>query len=338
MCSSDLSRSVRVNILWFASLTTCLSTVILGILCLQWLRQFTREISLPYEDVISIRQMRYAGLIKWKVPQLISSLPVILQTAVVLFFAGILELLWSLNNTVAAVITVAVGLVVVTLVFTTAAPLIETFICIHRTGSTCMAQCPYKSPMSWSLLRLCTFLDSLTRPLFRFWSSRPKLTSWTDVDIFYHRRCCTNIDGKYYNTKGLARAVAWVITKFSPELNQDVTSDIFHSLHSALPRLAALRVLFDWAGYTGNSCCEAKLALELGDHDPASRQVQYDLLMSALLQRCSHTGPRDSSNLLMELRLRCLNTVSDKDTLKKLYNETAWNYYYGGKRLRGDWS
>ncbi|PFH47002.1 hypothetical protein AMATHDRAFT_7186 [Amanita thiersii Skay4041] len=121
-------RSVRINITWFLSLVLCLSTVVVGILCFQWLREFSQERPLSSEEAVMDRQMRYEGLLAWKVPEVISTLPVVLQLSVFLFFAGILDLLWSLHHIVAAFITTGMGITMSVIAVTT---------------------CPYKSPLSW---------------------------------------------------------------------------------------------------------------------------------------------------------------------------------------------
>ena len=85
---------VRINIVWFLSLTVSLTTVLVGILCLQWLREFQRDAALPHKDAVALRQMRYEGLIQWHVPGILSILPLLLQLSLVLFFIGLLDLLW----------------------------------------------------------------------------------------------------------------------------------------------------------------------------------------------------------------------------------------------------
>ncbi|KAF8649435.1 hypothetical protein AX16_005800 [Volvariella volvacea WC 439] len=50
---------VRVNVFWFLSLTISLSAVVIGILCLQWLREFRRDAAMLPQDAISLRQLRY---------------------------------------------------------------------------------------------------------------------------------------------------------------------------------------------------------------------------------------------------------------------------------------
>ncbi|PFH47004.1 hypothetical protein AMATHDRAFT_125991, partial [Amanita thiersii Skay4041] len=139
------AKSVRINIFWFLSLVLCLSTVIVGILCFQWLREFLRQQPLSDRDAIIHRQMRFEGLIAWRVPEIVWTLPVILQLSVFLFFAGILDLLWSLHYVVATVISLGMGLTMSFVAFTTVAPLLQDVI----KKSPPLFQCPYKSPLSW---------------------------------------------------------------------------------------------------------------------------------------------------------------------------------------------
>ncbi|KIJ91938.1 hypothetical protein K443DRAFT_54095, partial [Laccaria amethystina LaAM-08-1] len=72
---STTSPVVRVNICWFISLMLSLMTILIGILCLQWLREFQHRTSLPHKEVLHLRQVRYEGLYKWHVPSILSALP-----------------------------------------------------------------------------------------------------------------------------------------------------------------------------------------------------------------------------------------------------------------------
>ncbi|TFK38193.1 hypothetical protein BDQ12DRAFT_606272, partial [Crucibulum laeve] len=140
------SLAVRINVLYFLSLTFSLGAVMIGILCLQWLRQYNRDAALSHKDAIALRQMRYEGLLAWRVPEILSSLPVILQIALVLFFAGLLCLLWSLDHAVALLVTVSAGIAFFFLVVTTVSPSVQY---MFARKDLHVPQCPYKSPQSW---------------------------------------------------------------------------------------------------------------------------------------------------------------------------------------------
>lgn len=147
--------SVRINIFWFTSLCLSLIVVLLGTLCLQWLREYQRYHSMNSREIFAVRNMRFEGLKAWKIPYFVGILPVLLQSAVLLFFAGIVELLWQLNHKVALAITIVIGFAVVLLAITTLAPAIQ-FILDRRRGDTYLSysQCPYKSPQSWIAIRM----------------------------------------------------------------------------------------------------------------------------------------------------------------------------------------
>ncbi|KAF8802718.1 hypothetical protein BYT27DRAFT_7260829 [Phlegmacium glaucopus] len=180
------SSAVRINIYWFLSLTLSITTVLIGILCMQWLREFQRDTARSHKDAIAMRQMRFEGLLIWKVPYMLSLLPLGLQSALLLFFAGLLELLWARNRTVAIVISVAIGIVCLFLVATTILPALQSLLTVDphlRVG-----QCPYKSPQSWAFYRSTRYLVQTTRfiiaQLAAFIILRKPIPS--DVDEAHH--------------------------------------------------------------------------------------------------------------------------------------------------------
>ncbi|KAF9467926.1 hypothetical protein BDZ94DRAFT_1155334, partial [Collybia nuda] len=116
------TSDVRLNIFWFMSLSLSLATVLIGIICSQWLREYQRYTRLPPLDGMSVRQLRYEGLFAWKVPNIVMSLPVLLQISLVLFFVGLLDQLWNLNSLVAAFATVIIGLALIFVIVTTLLP------------------------------------------------------------------------------------------------------------------------------------------------------------------------------------------------------------------------
>ncbi|PFH48804.1 hypothetical protein AMATHDRAFT_41973 [Amanita thiersii Skay4041] len=138
--------AVWVNIFWFSSLSLSLSAAIIGILCLQWLREYQRKVELPAKEAFALQYMRYEGLVQWHIPTILASLPLLLQTSLVLFFLGLLDLLWNLNHVVAIVITVISGFILLFLIATTILPALQFL--SHRSRRLRIPQCPFKSPQS----------------------------------------------------------------------------------------------------------------------------------------------------------------------------------------------
>ncbi|KAI0704106.1 hypothetical protein C8Q76DRAFT_823743 [Earliella scabrosa] len=101
--------AVWLNALWFSSLIFSLSAASIGIMVKQWLNEYSAGLSGSSRQTARLRQQRLNGLIKWRVASIVAILPVLLQIALVLFFCGLLVLLWGLNHVVAVVASALIG-------------------------------------------------------------------------------------------------------------------------------------------------------------------------------------------------------------------------------------
>ena len=216
-----------------------LTTVLVGILCLQWLREFQRDSNLPHKDAVALRQMRYEGLIKWHVPGILSTLPVLLQLSLVLFFIGLLDLLWSLNTLVAECVSAVVGMAMLFLIATTALPTLQK--ALTRNKHLSVPQCPYKSPQSWLFYRVgrwfyfpsrcCVFLTQFTglRTL-QFIGPRPLLET-------IHQRAIDPLFGDFDDNSWVAYDMRWRRFRDAEDLTWGKpttiwdSDDVVHGLH-----------------------------------------------------------------------------------------------------------
>ncbi|KIK59939.1 hypothetical protein GYMLUDRAFT_1000336, partial [Collybiopsis luxurians FD-317 M1] len=78
-----------INGLFFASLSLSLATALLSVLVKQWLQAYSSISSGNAKERAVIRQFRFSGLEKWKVPEIIGILPLILHASLALFFVGL---------------------------------------------------------------------------------------------------------------------------------------------------------------------------------------------------------------------------------------------------------
>ncbi|KAF5327857.1 hypothetical protein D9619_004773 [Psilocybe cf. subviscida] len=207
---SPSSRDVRINVFWFMSLSLSVAVVIIGILCTQWIREYERETSLDPQDAIALRHIRHEGLISWKVPNILRALPVMLHCSLILFFVGLVDLLWSLNHVVALFVSVISGLVFVVLVATTILPALQLY--TVRDRYLLVPQCAYKSAQSWVIYRVFSFFVWLFAPSEtlrkdpRFSSVRERYdefstdNAWDEYDMKWRK-----IRGKAYKEGGLQR-------------------------------------------------------------------------------------------------------------------------------------
>jgi hypothetical protein len=161
------SAAVRVNAMWVSALVVSLVSALLGILVKSWLREFgNRGLTSP-RDSVRMRQFRYSGLVAWRLPEIVASLPLLLQLALVLFLVGLIDLLWTINTPVAALTTAIVSS---SLLITFASLIIPFF----------RPSCPYKSPLalqirhvshgaSLFMKRLSGYRPQSTDSLFKTW-------------------------------------------------------------------------------------------------------------------------------------------------------------------------
>lgn len=169
-----------INTLFFVSLVFSLSAALFGILAKQWLREYMHwnsALAAP-RDNIMVRQIRIAAWEDWRVPAIISSIPVLLRLAVILFLVGLVILLWTLDNVVAIAVSVATGLSLAAAGAFTFLPII-------------FARCPYKSPTARASFRLFHLLRSATHRILSYLPGRhsppvddgASYSSWRSRDL-----------------------------------------------------------------------------------------------------------------------------------------------------------
>lgn len=147
--SGPTNVQILINTLWFLSLGLGLVTSLLAIVVLQWLREYRVPGYLTVRDRVRLRQLRYQGLIKWGVPQIVSILPVLLQVALILFLTGLCDLLESLNKPVYTAFIVFVG---------SALAIYSAFAILP----VIFSHCPYRSALADLMIRTCSLILGIT--------------------------------------------------------------------------------------------------------------------------------------------------------------------------------
>ncbi|KAF8949895.1 hypothetical protein BDZ97DRAFT_1382539, partial [Flammula alnicola] len=174
--------------------------------------------------------MRYEGLIKWKVLTILSLLPTLLQTALVLFFAGIIELLWMFNRIVAITVAVTIGFAMSFMAVTTIAPAIQYFLDYREeSAEPSSSQCPYKSPQSWAFLQIEMYcilaFQYMKRGTISWWYGKANgraafsktiisARDWFRYDLTWSRRRRTYKIGRTDVHHDLIWGLRWAATTF----------------------------------------------------------------------------------------------------------------------------
>ena len=129
---------VRVNVLWCLSLILSLSCALLATLMQQWARRYmvyALHRSAPRKQA-RIRAYMFDGVMYFRMSQAVEAIPLLLHTSVFLFFAGLIDFLFTYNNAVARY---TLGCVV----FFASIYAILTLLPHWRLN------CPYRTPLSW---------------------------------------------------------------------------------------------------------------------------------------------------------------------------------------------
>ncbi|KAF9255865.1 hypothetical protein L218DRAFT_847509, partial [Marasmius fiardii PR-910] len=179
------SSDVRINAYWFLSLILALIDALFGLLCKQWVREHQRQTNTRTpRQTLALRWLRSQSFERWHVPSILASLPILLEVALFLFFAGLLELLWSRHHLLFSIALGTIGLAILFYVVTTILPginiirqvlLLDYDFALGKENPPFQAEdifrlpqiyfiCPYKSPQSWFTLRL--FIAVFRLPAF----------------------------------------------------------------------------------------------------------------------------------------------------------------------------
>ena len=101
------SSAIYINCLFFASLSISLVAAMASVIALQWVADYDAVISRggssPAERA-KRRQFQFSGIEKWKMGEIIGSLPLLLYCSVGLFFLGLIVWMWDVQPIVAYVI------------------------------------------------------------------------------------------------------------------------------------------------------------------------------------------------------------------------------------------
>jgi hypothetical protein len=134
--------ALRVNYLFFASISCSLVAAFGAVIGLQWVGGYDTGLSTSSSEERAVqRQFRFTGVEKWRMTEIIASLPILIFCALFFFFSGLADWLWHIHRGVAAVVMTGLGLS--TLFFFTTISI-----------SMFVSAAPFRTPMTRFLPRL----------------------------------------------------------------------------------------------------------------------------------------------------------------------------------------
>ncbi|EEB90539.1 hypothetical protein MPER_11237 [Moniliophthora perniciosa FA553] len=235
---SDAS-SIRINVFWFLSLILSLTSALFDLLCKQWVREHQRDTTIRTPgEALALRRVRRDSFEKWGASSFLSTLPILLEVALLLFFVGVLDLLWNRHRVPFAVWFVVIpfnaGLYSVTaLLPTLTVPRNQRSDIEYRGFSRLSYQfiCPYKAPQAWLVYQ---FSSTIIHPLLKipainnflhekargFWDHIKSPTSdWSSFDLWVVRQLDQHVElPRFHGTFNLEGdelcAFEWAVAMF----------------------------------------------------------------------------------------------------------------------------
>ncbi|CAG8453009.1 9393_t:CDS:2 [Acaulospora colombiana] len=103
--------AVVVNGLFFISLSCAIIASLLAVLALQWVANYDMGLNTSSSRKRALqRHARLRGIQKWKMSELIASLPLLIFVALFLFFVGIANWLWHTNLEISRIVIGGIGI------------------------------------------------------------------------------------------------------------------------------------------------------------------------------------------------------------------------------------
>ncbi|KAJ6625879.1 hypothetical protein B0H10DRAFT_2001191 [Mycena sp. CBHHK59/15] len=215
-----------VNGLWFSALACSLSTALISMLAKQWLQAYLPNASGSSRQRARQRQARFMHLQAWHVPGIINALPLLLHVALLLFFAGLVVLLWSIDLGITLATWIIVAFAYAFYFTSIAMPLFY-------------PDCPYQHPIT-DQLRLWMTMDCLSPSSQTFVYPHHSKESEANEQRIYDARASSPTFEDFID----ATALAWL---FNKSTDNEVVSSALQAI-AGLPREFSAHCLLRDAG------------------------------------------------------------------------------------------
>ncbi|KAL0063374.1 hypothetical protein AAF712_009769 [Marasmius tenuissimus] len=319
------SSVVTINILWFMSLIIALVDALFALLCKQWLREHRRHThTRTPSDALALRRLRTQSLEKWHVPTILASLPILLEIALFLFLAGLLELLRTRH---AVLFKIATSIVVFTALFylgTTITPTVDiirqarqvTWELRHKrkdpgswhspvdfimTLPPMEYMCPYKSPQAWAVFQVLRSLSRILLPLYDLErNTMCSISDWSSVDLELLQRSSIDLAPPFYELN----AFHWLVSELrdSPHMIPHL-----RNILSTFPPHLVMPAIFDqWFFLPGRQWAVSDIEAAL---DPNT--ISFQGLTRAKDEFLHKKGNTDQFRRLLHWTNVSMNTSND---------------------------
>jgi hypothetical protein len=306
--------AIRINILWFLSLVLSLICALAATLMQQWSRRY-RQLAQAETTLYKRARTRaylFEGVQSFGLSRAVEAVPALLHVAVFLFFAGLIDFLFSIDSTVGRVILGVMCSFSAIYIFLTFLPNVR-------------PNCPYQTPFSRDFLKW--FLVATTAPaLLTIQCLRYSIPS--DKFEMIRKRFFLFLQSLRWTMSDAMqtlqeeidrRALQWALETVDDD-------DDVETLIEGIPE-------FLKAGTSTNALPIIKELLDLQQPKPLGHQI------NRLIQTCTADGYRGATEKLRRRRaLICLDTVRTltavhlKSFSYEMFGDKTWPSVYSLER------
>ncbi|KAG8790213.1 hypothetical protein FRC12_012503 [Ceratobasidium sp. 428] len=160
---SPSKTAVVVNLLWLLSLSLSIAVSLIAMLAKDWCYKFLSSRVGPAYEQARRRQLKWNGIERWKMKEVLTYLPGMMHTALLLFAVGLCFYLWDINTSMAIPVIAVTGIATLVYVLATILPAIDRF-------------CPYSTPVIPVLADTATLFAAVIRkPMLEIANASGKL-------------------------------------------------------------------------------------------------------------------------------------------------------------------
>ncbi|KAG5728448.1 Integrin-linked protein kinase [Termitomyces sp. T112] len=263
-----------VNGLFFTSLALSLLTALATVLVKQWLQSYTLLIPGTAKDRALVSHFRFEGFVRWHLPTIVESLPLILHGSLALFLAGFALYAFQLFRPICWTI---VGISAIAFIFYFGSFLLPAF----------FADCPYYVPFLWYIPKYVIYPLRLVQQTFAFlwrcskrrkvfikdfeWPACQKSRTKTEYDAVLPLVSGKSLKKTFCPTnQNICDALCWIFYHSSHQSVKDVVVE------------AVTGLLHDWTALLQDLVFEKPQVSELDFETVVGNVLMHDLFPAAV--------------------------------------------------------
>ncbi|KAH9987933.1 hypothetical protein BJV74DRAFT_474668 [Russula compacta] len=293
--------AIRVNILWFLSLTLSLICALAATLMQQWARRYLQQAQAQTTLYKRARTRAYLfeGVQAFRLSEAVEAVPLLLHVAVFLFFAGLVDFLFSIDTVVGRVIF---GV----MCFFGGTYILLTFL------SNVRPNCPYRTPFSRDWLKW--FLVVPTAPAFL---------------VIYGSRCFLRrdkFDKVLMHFLLFVQSLLWTMSDAMRSLQEHIDKGALRWAVATVDDDDDIETLVEGIpGYLTSGTSRNGLSI-IQDLLDLQQPKPLGHLINRLIQTCTPEGYRGAAeNVRRRRALTCLDTrVLDRRVLRLVLLRNVW--------------